>query len=82
MPTNRVLPRVAVESTALAGMAYDSQQKLLEVEFCDGSVYQYSAVSAQVYQDLLQAESKGTYFNREIRPRFPQRAVRVTCKEA
>ena len=76
MPINRALPRVAVESTALAGMAYDSQRNLLEVAFRDGSVYQYSAVTAQVYQDLLRAESKGTYFNREIRPRYQQRAVR------
>ena len=75
MPIERFLPRVAVESTALVGMAYDSQRNLLEVEFRDGSVYQYLAVSAQVYENLLRAESKGTYFNREIRPRFKQWAV-------
>lgn len=61
---------VAVESRLLAGMAYHQDQTILQLEFRDGAVYQYFKVPRQTYQDLLQAESKGAYFNRHIRNFF------------
>ena len=60
----------AVESGTLATIGYDPDRKLLQLEFRDHSVYQYFAVPADVYDALLQAPSKGFYFNRAIRDRF------------
>jgi hypothetical protein len=34
------------------------------VEFRDGTTYQYADVPVETYHDLLQADSKGAYFNR------------------
>jgi hypothetical protein len=62
---------IALQSTTLASAAYDQQQFLLQLEFRNGSIYQYFQVPAHVYQDLLTAESKGQYFNRWIRDQFP-----------
>jgi hypothetical protein len=62
---------VAVESSSLANVSYDDQRAILQVEFRDGAVYQYAGVSLQTFQDLLQASSKGAYFNRHIRGLFP-----------
>ena len=62
---------VAVESNTLAGVGYDARRKLLEVEFCSRAVYHYFGVPAAVHQSLLNAASKGTFFNRSIRGRFP-----------
>jgi hypothetical protein len=65
----------AVESTTLAAVAYHDDQRLLELEFRSRAVYQYFGVPAAVHEALLQAPSKGRYFNRAIRGRFPYRLV-------
>jgi hypothetical protein len=60
-----------VESTLLATVAYDNACELLQLEFCSRAIYQYFGVPAAVHAALLRAPSKGTYFNRVIRGRFP-----------
>jgi hypothetical protein len=67
-----------VDSTTLAKLAYDTRRQILQVEFRDGSVYQYSGVPLQTYRDLLGADSKGAYFNRHIRSPFPSTFIRAT----
>jgi hypothetical protein len=64
------VPMVAVNSTLLAGVGYDAGELLLQLEFRDGAIYRYFAVPAAIHQSLLAADSKGSYFNREIRGRF------------
>jgi hypothetical protein len=64
------LQTVTVESSALAKVAYDHQRATLQVEFRDGAVYQYFDVPVLNYHGLLQANSKGDYFNRHIRNLF------------
>jgi len=66
---------VAVESSTLAAVGYDTDRKLLKVEFSSRAVYHYFGVPAAVHQSLLKASSKGTFFNRSIRGRFPYRRV-------
>jgi hypothetical protein len=67
---------IQVTSTLLASVAYDKVGLLLELEFRDGAIHQYSAVPETVYQELIVAESKGVYFNRHIRDHFSHRRVR------
>jgi F0F1-type ATP synthase beta subunit len=62
---------IAVESTSLATIAYDAPRQLLQIEFRDQTIYRYFQVPAEVYAALLRAPSKGSYFNRVIRGRFP-----------
>jgi KTSC domain len=61
----------AVDSTTLATSAYDAAHQTLWLEFRSGAVYVYFSVPSEVYQALLLADSKGAYFNRHIRGRFP-----------
>jgi len=61
----------AVESTTLATVAYDKARGLLQLEFRSRAIYQYFGVAAAVHEALLCAPSKGSYFNRFIRGRFP-----------
>ncbi|MGO9258090.1 MAG: KTSC domain-containing protein [Bryobacteraceae bacterium] len=42
----------------------------MDLEFRTGAIYRYLGVPAQVYKELLRAESKGRYFNQHIRNRF------------
>jgi len=61
---------IAVDSTSLRTVGYDAERQLLRIEFQNGSIYHYFDVPATVYQELMQAPSKGAYFNRSIRPIF------------
>jgi hypothetical protein len=67
---------VAVNSSLLANVSYDAGQSVLQLELCDGAIYRYFDVPPVIYEDLLAAESKGSYFNREIRDCFRYACVR------
>lgn len=60
-----------VESTTLRALAYDGDRGILQLEFCTRAIYHYYGVPAAIYEALLGAPSKGSYFNRAIRGRFP-----------
>ena len=59
-----------VESATLWAVAYDDVCGVLQLEFRTRAIYHYSGVPAAVYEALLGASSKGSYFNRVIRGRF------------
>ena len=59
----------------MRSVGYESNGKVLEVEFQSGVVYQYSEVPESLYEELMRAGSKGRYFNDEIRDEF--RCVRM-----
>jgi len=61
---------IVVDSSLLASAGYDAGESVLQLEFRDGAIYRYFAVPAAVYDDLLAADSKGSYFNKQIRGRF------------
>ena len=62
--------RSPLESTLLASVAYCPARTLLELEFRDGSLYRFFDVPPTCFQELVASESKGTYFNRNIRNHF------------
>jgi lysyl-tRNA synthetase class 2 len=59
-----------VESSAILSIGYDRERKELFVRFISGKSYIYHDVPLQVYEELLAAGSKGTYFNLHIRDRY------------
>lgn len=69
------MTRTPVDSSSIASLAYDAGLQILEVEFRNGSIYQYEHVQADDYRALMSADSKGAEFNRRIRPRHPHRRV-------
>jgi hypothetical protein len=58
-------------STAIRHFAYDADHELLTVTFVTGRRYVYAGVPADVYEAMRRAFSKGSFFNRRIRDRFP-----------
>ena len=62
--------RQHVTSSDLAAVGYDADTRVLEIEFLDGSVYQYSHVPMSIHQGLMAASSHGRYFHAHIRGRF------------
>lgn len=61
--------RVPVQSINLASVGYDPATCTLEIEFHSGGVYQYFGVPSQVYESLINAASKGSYFHHNIKMR-------------
>jgi hypothetical protein len=69
MSRSRLL-RTPVDSSLLCSVAY-SIHATLELELRSGAVYRYFGVPRSVFEGLLAADSKGAYFNRHVRSRFP-----------
>ena len=67
---NETVESVPVDSSTLHDVTYDSERRHLVLTFTSGIVYEYSDVPATVARDLLQAESKGRYFNAHIRDQY------------
>ncbi|MGH9721406.1 MAG: KTSC domain-containing protein, partial [Bryobacteraceae bacterium] len=47
-----------------------------ELEFHSGAIYHYFEVPLETYRELLQADSKGRYFNQHIRNCFRFQQIR------
>jgi KTSC domain len=62
--------RTPVTSSNVASVGYDPNSMTLEVEFTNGSVYQYFDVPEVVHQDLMTAASIGTYLGRNIKNNY------------
>jgi len=69
------MERIAVESSSVSRVGYDSETFELEVEFRNGRSYRYQQVPVAVYRLLLQAPSIGEFVNRQVKPRFEAKAV-------
>jgi hypothetical protein len=61
------MERTPVSSSNLRSIGYDPETATLEVEFNTGAVYQYHGVPQEAFDSLMQAGSKGAYFNANIK---------------
>ncbi len=68
--------RNKVVSSNIQSIGYDEKTKVLEVEFYNQKVFQYTPIAPEGYQLLLSAESIGSFFNQHIKNN-PQ----VTCTQ-
>jgi lysyl-tRNA synthetase class 2 len=60
-----------VDSTAISAIDYDRDRAKLLVRFVSGERYVYVGVPGEVCRSFLEAESKGRFFQSEIRDRYP-----------
>ena len=61
------MERTSVQSSNVASIGYDRNSSTLEVEFLNGSVYQYYAVSEELFDGLLSAPSKGSFLDQYVK---------------
>lgn len=57
------MERKYVRSTTMRSIGYDYEQQILEKKFIDEEVYRYFGVPVQIYEGLMNADSKGKYLN-------------------
>jgi hypothetical protein len=62
--------RTPVVSSNVASVGYDANTMTLEVEFTNGSVYQYFDVPGTEFQALVSASSVGSYLNQNIKTSY------------
>ena len=65
------MERYSVASSNLASVGYDPATETLEVEFLNGSIYQYFNVPQNLYDQLMRAGSKGRFLNTYIKNAYP-----------
>ena len=68
--------RVPVSSSNLSSVGYDESNHILEIEFHGGRVYQYFDVPKRIHQELMNANSHGKYFHRNIKDNYSYDQVR------
>ena len=67
--------RQPVSSSNIKSVGYDLDSTLLEIEFHDGSIYQYSNVPQSVHTALMAAVSLGSFLHKNIRGKYSYRKV-------
>lgn len=60
-----------VDSTAIQAIDYDETHDKLFVRFVSGERYLYVGVPGEVCRSFLDADSKGRFFQAEIRDCYP-----------
>lgn len=63
--------RSPVASTNIASIGYDPDTETLEIEFTNGSIYQYFNVPIGLNEQLMLSSSKGQFLNVYIRNAYP-----------
>jgi KTSC domain len=69
-PAPPPLSRVRVTSSFIASVGYDAKARVLDVKFHSGSLWRYFDVPPEIYRAFLDAESKGRFYNANIRHHF------------
>jgi len=64
-----------VESSNLAAVGYDLSQAIMRIEFKNGRLYEYYDVPQYIYDELLAAESKGSYAAKNIYKNYTQQRI-------
>ena len=70
------MERQKVTSSNIRSIGYDTRSETLEVEFHSGGIYQYLDVPEPVFSQLMNASSKGSYLNSQIKKRYQFRKIR------
>lgn len=68
--SNSGIKRSPVASSNIASVGYDAENKILEIEFHHGAVYQYFDVQQKVYEELINSSAIGSSFINEIKNKF------------
>ena len=60
-----------VDSSFIKSVKYNKSLKILELKLRNGQEYSYSGVSENTYRNFMKSESKGDFFNRIIKKKYP-----------
>jgi hypothetical protein len=61
---------ISVSSSAISAVGYDPRTMRMQIRFKQGHTYTFCRVPQHVFDSLLGAGSKGTYYDQHIRDRY------------
>jgi len=67
---------VAMSSSNVKGARYDEEERILEIMFKGGAIYQYYDVDVDIWEGLLDAESKGKFVWEYIRDNYEYNRIK------
>ncbi len=70
-----------VKSTNIAAVGYDEQSSTLRIRFLEGATYDYFGVPSRLFNQLMEAKSKGSLFQEHINKQFPFKRVNPNQRE-
>lgn len=70
------MERKRVNASNIRSAGYDARNHVLEIEFSDGGICQYSGVSQEIHRRLMNAPSPGSFFRDNIEESFSAKRVR------
>lgn len=65
-----------ITSSVVAAMEYDESLSTLRITYVSGKVYDYKNVPPEVYEEMKEAESKGTFLNYRIKGKYRYKRVK------
>jgi len=77
------MDRKPLKSSKLRAAGYDERQRTMEIEFVNGDIYEYKAVSPELYRQLMASPSPNSFFEDKIEEAFSgKRTGRVSKADA
>ncbi|MBD2306850.1 KTSC domain-containing protein [Chroococcidiopsis sp. FACHB-1243] len=77
---SEALKMLPVRSTIATSIGYDCNDRILQVEFSSGSVYQYADVEPETWEALQETNSLGRFYNNNIKGQYDcQRIDYIDC---
>jgi hypothetical protein len=70
------MDRKKVSTSSIRSVGYDERNRVLEVEFSDGRITQFSGVSAEVHRRLMSAPSIVSYFRDNVEESFAAKRIK------
>lgn len=75
------IPRQQVDSSAIATIGYSKRLRALEIEFINGAVYRYLDIPIALYRELMAADSKARFYDKNIRGKYRSVHVKPRTKK-
>jgi len=64
-----------LNSSVLASASYDEKLQLLTIAFKSGKTYDFFDVPPEIWNGFKEAESKGSFFSRNIKGKFKPKLI-------
>lgn len=72
-----MLVKKITDSSIIREVSYNTNEKELGIEFNTGKRYVYLSVPIMVYQEMIDAESAGTFFSTKIKGKYAYKLIKA-----
>ncbi len=67
---NKYFDRVSVISSMLVSIGYEQETETLQIEFKDGTIFNYEKVPFDVYTNMMDSASIGSFYHKNIKSKY------------